>query len=1030
MTPDNASSYFSKADYYINGNDSSLWLGQGASVLGLAGPIKESDFRAIADGCHPVTGEQLISAKTAKDSDGKLIDTHRAGNDLTFSAPKSLSVAYAAGAEELKAAHDNAVKAVVAHIEKYYSQYRSSEGIEQADNLIAAKFNHVTSRDLDPQLHSHIFVLNAVIMSTGEWKANEPLNIYRDQKALGVLFRQELANQLQLLGYQLEYSDRGQMLFEIVGVEESIIQHFSQRRVAIESQVAEWRETNKFPDASDSRLFEMANLKTRVQKDNNLNKSDILAIWDKRFAEAGASKEAILESIQKHRRIEHLQPDKSAAEIVQAAATFLSETEAVIDRCKLLDTATKISGGNHGITALSSAIDAHASSGIVKIGSQRGRKYYSTRAMQQLELRNLQSVKSLTNSFISCTSSAEVEAYLNNLQTKEKIILSLGQRQHIINELTGRHGVAVTQGDAGTGKTFASKIIERFVTEVLIPSGRGHDTVNIAFTGKAALEMHEASGRPSYTIDAFLNAYHNGKVTISSYPDSNSPPEHRSDELHIPTGQQIVLRVDEASFVGARQAELLLNVVRDLQAKGVQTKILFTGDTKQMQAITSGDLFRQAQRLAKTSNADFAHLTEIIRQKDVCLRQIAINLNREDRPLADNATEAIDALHERNAVTEISDREKLIQAAAERYLSASNSLSHDSVKAENGIKASTLLVAATNADRKELNQTIRDLRINRGEIEPGITRSILTSVQQPPMAAGYRIGQQVLFSGYRGNDGKMRAWGARLQQEGRITGIDIKKNTVTVQYAYVRNGIDRTISKELPAEQLALNTTIYSQEERQFSAGDRIVFLKNDNGLGVKNGSFGIIDSIDESGNTAVILDSGKQLTFNLSTYRSIDHAYAVTIHKAQGATVEHCIMFSYVKPDHNHQEKKESDYGHASYNGLNVAVTRAQYCSELFTNSIDGLKNAVRSIDIKTSTLNFPQKQTTTEVRTQANLKTKINCLRFSNIPAIAANVRLVIADKINALAAKVRNPANPAHQKGSSQNVTKLPRPEIEIE
>lgn len=803
MTSVNASSYFS-SDYYINGNDSSLWLGQGASVLGLAGPIKESDFRAIADGCHPVTGEQLISAKTAKDSDGKLIGTHRAGNDLTFSAPKSLSVAYAAGAKELKAAHDNAVKAAVAHIEKYYSQYRSSVGVEQADNLIAAKFDHETSRDLDPQLHSHVFMMNAAITSAGAWKANETINLYRDQKALGLLYRQELANQLQLRGYQLEYADRIQMLFEIVGVEESIIQHFSQRRVAIESQVAEWRETNKFPDASDARLFEMANLKTRAQKDNNLNKSDILAIWDKRFAEAGASKEAILESIQKHRRIEPFLPDKNPAVIVQAAATFLTETEAVVDRCKLLDTATKISGGNHCIAALSAAIDTH-STGIVKIGSEKGRQYYSTRAMQQLELRNLQSVKSLTNSFISCASSAEVEAYLNSLQTKEKIILSLGQRQHIINELTGRHAAAVTQGDGGTGKTFASKIIERFVDEVLVPSGRGHYTINVAFTGKAAAEMQEASGRPSYTIDAFLNAYHNGKVTISPYSYSNSQPKHSSGELYIPTGQQVVIRVDEASFVGARQAELLLNIIKDLQTKNVQAKIIFIGDTKQMQAITSGDLFRQAQRLAKTGNSDFAHLTEIIRQKDMGLREIAINLNREDRPLADNAAEAIDALHERNAVTEISDREKLIQAAAERYLSASNSLSHDSVKAENGIKASTLLVAATNADRKELNQTIRDLRINRGEIEPGITRSILTSVQQPPMAAGYRIGQQVLFSGYRGNDGKMRAWGARLQQEGRITGIDIKKNTVTVQYAYVRNGIDRTISKELPAEQLALN---------------------------------------------------------------------------------------------------------------------------------------------------------------------------------------------------------------------------------
>jgi hypothetical protein len=179
------------------------------------------------------------------------------------------------------------------------------------------------------------------------------------------------------------------------------------------------------------------------------------------------------------------------------------------------------------------------------------------------------------------------------------------------------------------------------------------------------------------------------------------------------------------------------------------------------------------------------------------------------------------------------------------------------------------------------------------------------------------------------------------------------------------------------------------------------------------------------------ILDSGKQLTFNLSTYRSIDHAYVVTVHKAQGATVEHCIMFSDVKPDHNHQGKNALSYSHASYNGLNVAVTRAQYCAEIITNSIDGLKNAVRSIDTKTSTLNFPQQHTATEVGIQPNLKAKISCLSFNNVRAAAANIRLVLTDKINALVARVGNPAKPtAPQKGNGQKTTKLQRTEIEIE
>ena len=611
----------------------------------------------------------------------------------------------------------------------------------------------------------------------------------------------------------------------------------------------------------------------------------------------------------------------------------------------------------------------------------------------------------------------------------EDISLSSGQQLQFVNELTGCHGVAAIQGDAGTGKTFVSSIVERFNKEVLAPNSRGHYTINVAFTGKAALEMEGASGSPSYTIDAFLNAYHNGKVIFPNQDSSH--PAFNADELHIPAGQQVAIKIDEFSFVGARQAEQLLNIVREFQSRGIQTKILFIGDTKQLQAITSGDLFRQVQKLAKTGNADYAHLKEIIRQKDMGLRRIAINLNREDQLLSDNAHEAIDALCQRNAVIEIPDRETLIQVAAERYITASNTLSHDPAKAISGIKSSTLLAVATNADRKELNRTIRGIRINNGEIEPGRSYEILTSAQQPPVADGYRIGQHILFSGYRGTDGKMRAWGARLMQEGRITGINNGKNTVTIQYAYAKNGIPRTVRKELPADQLALYTAIYNQEERQFSAGDRIVFLKNDNRLGVKNGSFGIIDTIDTNGNTKVTLDGGKQFSFNLAHYTNIDHAYAITIHKAQGATVEHCMMFSYVKPDLDHISTNETAYGHASYNGLNVAVTRAQYCAELITNSISGLKKAVSSIDSKTSTLDFPNQQTKPEIKNQSDLTTKINRMSCKKVQATVPNTQHGLAGKIKALTAKLRNRKKPqAPQKENSEKFRKQSLAERELE
>ncbi|MGE3551108.1 MAG: MobF family relaxase, partial [Geobacter sp.] len=179
------------------------WIGQGAEKLGLEGPIDKNDFVSTLNGQDPKTGEQLVEIKN-----GTSLEDRRAGNDFTFSAPKSVSVAFAAGVEGIKEAHDKAVQAVAQHLEQHYSQARTPEGFQNG-SLVAAKFDHSTSRALDPQLHSHLFVTNMTQTQDGRWRANEPLNIYKDQKALGELYRQELANQLQQQGHRVEWTDRG-----------------------------------------------------------------------------------------------------------------------------------------------------------------------------------------------------------------------------------------------------------------------------------------------------------------------------------------------------------------------------------------------------------------------------------------------------------------------------------------------------------------------------------------------------------------------------------------------------------------------------------------------------------------------------------------------------------------------------------------------------------------------------------------------------------------------------------------------------
>ncbi|BCG45563.1 hypothetical protein GEOBRER4_n0319 [Citrifermentans bremense] len=153
MAAGQAGGYFSREDYYLGGLEegSSHWYGRGATALGLDGPVAEEEFRALCRGEDP-EGNRIVAPKLSRDPEsGLLVETHRAGNDCTFSAPKSVSIAYAAGMDLVREAHDAAVLSVLSHMEEHYSHYRSPEGIRCGD-MVAAKFDHATSRNVDPQL--------------------------------------------------------------------------------------------------------------------------------------------------------------------------------------------------------------------------------------------------------------------------------------------------------------------------------------------------------------------------------------------------------------------------------------------------------------------------------------------------------------------------------------------------------------------------------------------------------------------------------------------------------------------------------------------------------------------------------------------------------------------------------------------------------------------------------------------------------------------------------------------------------------
>ena len=79
---------------------------------------------------------------------------------------------------------------------------------------------------------------------------------------------------------------------------------------------------------------------------------------------------------------------------------------------------------------------------------------------------------------------------------------------------------------------------------------------------------------------------------------------------------------------------------------------------------------------------------------------------------------------------------------------------------------------------------------------------------------------------------------------------------------------------------------VVERGERGFASGDRVMFLQNERGLGVKNGTLGTIEQVSTQSIT-VLTDDGRSVGFDLKDYDRIDHGYAATIHKAQGMTVD-----------------------------------------------------------------------------------------------------------------------------------------------
>ncbi|WP_041689768.1 conjugative transfer relaxase/helicase TraI [Enterobacter sp. 638] len=236
-----AAGYYSNADnYYFLGNLQSLWLGEGAKALGLEGSVRGDDLTAVLEGRLP-DGSRL-----GKEINGNHV--HRPGHDLTFSAPKSVSILGLIGGDKaMVEAHNHAVRVAAGYVEKLISARDTKDGVTSivhTDKMVAAAFTHDTSRNLDPQLHTHLLIAN-MTEQDGKWKALATDYIHnagfietvmKMQVTLGKIYRSALRQHVEALGHEVEEVGKHGM-WEIKGVPEDVRDEFSSRGREIQGAI-------------------------------------------------------------------------------------------------------------------------------------------------------------------------------------------------------------------------------------------------------------------------------------------------------------------------------------------------------------------------------------------------------------------------------------------------------------------------------------------------------------------------------------------------------------------------------------------------------------------------------------------------------------------------------------------------------------------------------------------------------------------------------------------------------------------------
>jgi conjugative relaxase-like TrwC/TraI family protein len=406
--------------------------------------------------------------------------------------------------------------------------------------------------------------------------------------------------------------------------------------------------------------------------------------------------------------------------------------------------------------------------------------------------------------------------------------------------------------------------------------------------------VREGAEAQGYRVEGFAPTSRAAHKLAEAGMETSTLQRHLAKGVQPDTGEKRLYVLDESSLASTRQMhEFIERLHRN-------DRVLLVGDSRQHEAVEAGRPFAQLQEAGMRT----ATLNDIVRQRDPELKQVVEQL------ASGHVRAAVESLDQQGRVHQVKGHEERIGAIAREYAKS---------------PAGTLVVSPDNRSRSEINQRIHDELQSRGLVDRQehfvrtlVPRQELTGADRS-WAQQYKVDDILRYSR------TSKETGIEKGEYTRVVAVDAQQNTLTVARA---NGEQTTYD---PRRQVGVS--VYREQERNFSVGDRVQFTAPSQELKIANRDLGTVESIGRDGTMRLRLDDERHVDFNPQHHPHLDHGYAVTSYSSQGQTAERVL----VNVD-TELAAKDLLNSRMAY----VSISRGQFDAQIFTDNLEKLPKAL----------------------------------------------------------------------------------------